>query len=94
MERGIQYYEWDRIEEAILEFNYIIHVLGTKTEKLDFVEIKLLSKAHHNLAVAYAKKKWYTDAEKESRKAFELFPTDDNRKLLDLIKTKKTKKTD
>ena len=25
MERGIQFYEWDRIEEAVLEFKYVIH---------------------------------------------------------------------
>ena len=28
MERGIQYYEWEKIEEAILEFKHIIHILS------------------------------------------------------------------
>ena len=49
--------------------------------------------ARHNLAVAYAKKKWYADALGEARKAFELFPTDDNRKVLELIQAKESQKT-
>lgn len=89
MERGIQYYEWNMIEKAILEFKYVIHSLDKKSGKLDYSKIKLLSRAHHNLAVSYAKKKWYEDAEKEARNAFELFPTDNNRKVLELIKTKR-----
>ena len=92
MERGIQFYEWDRIEEAILEFKYVIYTLASKTGKLDYGEIKLLSRAHYNLAVAYAKKKWYDDAAEEARKAFDLFPTEDNRKVLKLILTKSVQK--
>jgi hypothetical protein len=91
MERGIQFYEWDRIEEAILEFKYVIHSLGAQSKK-NYGEIKLLSRAHHNLAVSYAKKKWYTDATDEAQKAFELFPTDDNRNIFELIKKKKSQK--
>ena len=88
MERGIQYYEWEKIEKAILEFKYVIHTLSSETEKKDYKEIKLLSRAHHNLAVAYAKNKWYNDAIMEARKAFELIPTDDNRKVMELIQKK------
>ncbi len=94
MERGIQYYEWDMIEKAVLEFNHVIYSLGSQSKKLDYKEIKLLSRAHHNLAVAYAKKKWYTDALGEARKAFELFPTDENRKVLELIKIKESKQSE
>ena len=90
MERGIQYYEWNMIEKAVLEFKYVIHSLDITSKKLDYRKIKLLSRAHHNLAVAYAKKKWYEDAEKEARHAFELLPTDNNRRVLELIKTKRT----
>ena len=93
MERGIQYYEWNMIEKAVLEFKYVIHSLDIKSKKLDYRKIKLLSRAHHNLAVAYAKKKWYEDAEKEARSAFELLPTDNNRRVLELIKTKQTQQT-
>ena len=88
MERGIQYYEWENIEKAILEFKYVIHTLSGETEKKDYKQIQLLSRAHHNLAVAYAKKTWYNDAIMEARKAFELIPTDENRKVMELIQKK------
>ena len=89
MERGIQYYEWEKIEKAILEFKYVIHNLSAETGKKDYKKIQLLSRAHHNLAVAYAKKTWYNDAIMEARKAFELIPTDENRKVMELIQKKK-----
>ena len=88
MERGIQYYEWDMIEKAVLEFKYVIHSLDIEPNKIDQSNIKLLSRAHYNLAVVYAKKNWHKDAIDEARKAFDLFPTDENRKLLELIQTK------
>ena len=96
MERGIQYYEWDMIEKAVLEFKFVIHNLSSQNEKLDYSQIRLKSRAHHNLAVAYAKKSWYDDAAVEAREAFELFPSDDNRKVMELIQNKnstKSKKT-
>ena len=90
MERGIQYYEWEMSEKAVLEFKYVIHNLSAQTGKLDYKQIQLLSRAHHNLAVAYAKKTWYNDAIIEARKAFELIPTDDNRRVMELIQKKTT----
>jgi len=88
MERGIQYYEWEKIEKAILEFKYVIHTLSDKTAKNGYKHIQILSRAHHNLAVAYAKKTWYNDAILEARKAFELIPTEENRKVMELIQKK------
>ena len=88
MERGIQYYEWNMIEKAILEFKHVIYNLESQSNKLDYAEVKLLSRAHHNLAVSYAKKEWLEEAVSEAKIAFELFPTDDNRKVLDLIRNK------
>ena len=88
MERGIQYYEWDMIEKAVLEFKFVIHNLSAQNKKLDYSQIRLKSRAHHNLAVAYAKKSWYDDAAVEAREAFELFPSDDNRKVMELIQNK------
>ena len=93
MERGIQYYEWDMTEKAVLEFKHVINSLDGESNKKDYRNIKLLSRAHYNLAVAYAKKNWYEDAINEARKAFELFPTDENHKLLELIQIKIPKKT-
>ena len=88
MERGIQYYEWDMIEKAVLEFKYVIHTLSKQNNSSDYNQIRLLSRAHHNLSIAYAKREWYDDAVKEARQAFELIPTDDNRKVMELIQKK------
>ena len=88
MERGIQYYEWDMIEESILEFKNVTHALGAQSTKLDYSKIQLLSRAHHNLSVAYAKKEWYVEAVQEAKKAFSLYPSDDNKKVLELIQQK------
>ena len=85
MERGIQYYEWDMIEKAVLEFKSVIHQLNSATGSLNNNQIKLLARAHHNLAVAYAKKEWFEEALMEARKAFDLVPTDKNRRVIDLI---------
>jgi len=93
MERGIQFYEWDMLEKAILEFKYVIHTLESEN-KQNYNNIELLSRAHHNLAVSYAKKSWYTDALEEAIKAFKLLPTDENRKVLELIRTKASKNKD
>ena len=78
MERGIQYYQWDMIEKSVLEFKFVIHNLSSQNKKLNYSQIRLKSRAHHNLAVAYAKNSWYDDAAVEAREAFELFPSDDN----------------
>ena len=88
MERGIKYYEWGKIEKSILEFKYVIHSLSGKIGNKNYLNVQLLSRAHHNLAVAYAKKSWYKDAIKEAQKAFELIPTDDNRRVMELIQKK------
>ena len=76
------------LEKALLEFKYVVHRLKSKSSKLNYREIKLLSRANHNLAVSYAKKKWYIEAMAEARNAFNLFPTDENRKVLELIQAK------
>ena len=94
MERGIQYYEWEKIEKAILEFKYVIHTLSAQTGTKDYKHIQLLSRAHHNIAIAYAKKKWYKDAIMEARKAFELIPTDNNKKVIELIQKKMTSESE
>ena len=88
MERGIQYFEWNYIDKAILEFNQVIHMFPKDSRHLDYEQIQLLSQAHHNLAVAYAKKEWFEDAEREALSAFDLVPSSENRRVLDLIKQK------
>tara|TARA_A100001011_G_C14115167_1_gene758740 strand:+ start:424 stop:777 length:354 start_codon:yes stop_codon:yes gene_type:complete len=93
MERGIQYYEWDMIEKSILEFKYVIHQLSKEPRNLDYQKIKVKSRAHHNLAVAYAKKTWYDDAIKEAKNAFNLIPSEENKKVVDLIQKKVSNKS-
>ncbi|MDB3868677.1 hypothetical protein N9263_01290 [Candidatus Marinimicrobia bacterium] len=88
MERGIQYYEWNLVDKAILEFNQVVHMFPNDSRSLNYEQVQLLSQAHHNLAVAYAKKEWFVDAEREARSAFELVPSTENRRVLDLIKEK------
>ena len=86
--RGNEYYKRNEMEKAVLEYKFVIHDLSSQNKKLDHSQIKLKSRAHHNLAVAYAKKEWYDDAVLEAREAFELFPSDDNRKVMELIRNK------
>ena len=88
MERGIQYFEWNLVDKAISEFNQVVHMFPKDFRRLDYNQVKLLSQAHHNLAVAYAKKEWFEDAEREARSAFDLVPSSENRRVLDLIKEK------
>ena len=52
MERGIQYYEWGQFDDAVLEFKKVIHLFPPDIKRLNYNEIKLLSQAHHNLAMA------------------------------------------
>ena len=92
MERGIQYFEWNLVDKAILEFNQVVHMFPKDSGKLNYKQLEMLSQAHHNLAVAYAKKEWFSDAEKEARKAFDLVPSAENRRVLDLINEKNLKK--
>ena len=77
------------VDKAIIEFSKVVHMFPSAPRNLSYEHVELLAQAHHNLAVAYAKKEWYSDAEKEARIAFEMVPTNDNRKVLDLIIEKK-----
>ena len=88
MERGIQYYEWNLVDKAILEFNQVVHMFPKDSRSLDYDQVQLLSQAHHNLAVAYAKKEWFTDAEREARSAFGGGGGGGGGRVLDLIQDK------
>ena len=96
MERGIQYYEWavessgNNVDKAVIEFKQVVRLLSSKLPNISRNEALILGKAHHNLAVAYAKKKWYPGATKEAKKAFALYPSEENKKVLELIRKKST----
>ena len=85
MERGIQYYEWSQFDNAILEFKKVIHLFPPETRGLSYDEIRLLSQAHHNLSISYSKKGWDEEAKIEAKAAFNLVPSSENRKVLELI---------
>ena len=84
MERGIQYYEWNKFDNAILEFNKVVKKLENN-KNLNYEEIRLLSQAHHNLSISYSKKGWHDDAKDHAQKAFDLIPSSENRTVLELI---------
>ena len=88
MERGIQYYEWNKFDYAILEFKKVVHLFSNKTDNLNYDQIRLLSQAHHNLSISYSKKGWNTEAQIEAKKAFDLIPSTDNKEVLELINNK------
>ena len=85
MERGIQYYEWNKFDLAILEFKKVVHLLNEKNDNMDYEQIRLLSQAHHNLSISYSKKGWGNEAKIEAQKAFDLIPSNENRTVLELL---------
>jgi len=85
MERGIQYYEWNKFDYAILEFKKVVHIFSDKTDNLNYDQIRLLSQAYHNLSISYSKKGWHAEAQIEAKKAFDLIPSTENKEVLELI---------
>ncbi len=87
MERGIQYYEWNKFDNAILEFNKVIKMFENNDD-LSYEEIRLLSQAHHNLSISFSKIDDYINAKIHAQKAFDLIPSNENRTVLELITEK------
>ena len=73
---GKGYYDKGLINEAILEFK-----AATRAKEDNH-------QAHQRLAIAYTKKGWYDYALKEAETAFDLYPADENYKLIQVIKQK------
>ena len=87
MERGIQLYDWDKLDEAIVEFNKVKYLLDyTEGQSLESVE--LLAQAHFNLGITYAKMELYNKAEQEILNALSLIPNVEYREVLNLIRSK------
>ena len=84
MERGIYYYEWQKYNEAILEFNQAKYFQLAKKKK-SYDDIKLLAQAHYNLAITYAKLKLFEQASQEAKHAYNLIPNSEYRELIQLI---------
>lgn len=70
------YHEKGLINEAILEYKEAVRLNPR------------LYLAHHGLALAYTKKGWYEYALKEAEISFDMHPTDEGYRLIQLIKEK------
>ena len=81
MERGIQFYDWDKLDEAIVEFNKVQYLLDYK-EGQSLKSAELLAQAHFNLGITYAKKGLYNQAEQEILNALSLIPNPEYREVL------------
>ena len=94
MERGIQLYEWNKIDQSLLEFNHVINSLRPKWKdgKISAYELKLFTRAHYNLGVAFAKLEDWQNAEGHISFAIDLIPEKAYRDALNDIISKKAKK--
>jgi len=88
MERGIQFFEWNLLDKAILEFNQVILMLPDDPRLLTYEETEKLAKAYHNLAIAHLQLGRLDFAENYSLKAYQLLPTEENWKVLNTLKLK------
>ena len=84
MERGIKYFDWNKYEDAILEFNkakYLQIIDG----KNSYDNLKLLAQTHYNLAITHAKLGNLSKANEDAHRAFTLIPKPQYQELLNLI---------
>ena len=86
MERGIKLYDWNKLDDAIVEFNKVKYLLNYDKQELSSIE--LLAQAHFNLGITYAKKGLYNQAEQEILTALSLIPNPEYREVLHLIRKK------
>ena len=87
MERGIKLYDWNKLDDAIVEFNkvkYLLNYIGD--ESLESIE--LLAQAHFNLGISYAKMELYHQAEQELLNAISLIPNREYRDVLNMVRSK------
>ena len=89
LDLGLWYYQKGLVDDAVLEFKEVIRLLPSDPRRLTRRELDIVARAHYNLAVAYAKKKWYELALVEAEKTFELRPTPENYNLQELIRQRK-----
>ena len=88
MERGIQLYDWDKLDEALNEFSKVKYLLDyEKNPSMDTIE--LLAQAYFNLGITYAKMELFGQAEQEILQAIALLPNKEYREVLKLIQAKR-----
>ena len=89
MERGIKLYDWDKLDDAIVEFNKVKYLLNYDWEK-SLASVELLAQAHFNLGITYAKMALYYQAEQELLNAISLIPNKEYRDVLTMVRSKMT----
>ena len=85
MERGIKLYDWEKLDDAIIEFNKVKYLLSFKKAS-SLEDIELLAQAHYNLGITYAKMGLYNQSEQEILNAISLIPNKEYREVLELIR--------
>ena len=87
MERGIKLYDWDKLDDAIVEFNKVKYLLDYD-QNGSLASIELLAQAHFNLGITYAKMELYHQAEQEILNAISLIPNKEYRDVLNMVRSK------
>ena len=87
MERGIKLYDWNKLDDAIVEFNKVKYLLDYDG-KQSLESIQLLAQAHFNLGITYAKMELYNQAEQEILNAISLIPNKEYRDVLNMVRNK------
>ena len=87
MERGIKLYDWNKLDDAIVEFNKVKYLLNYDGNE-SLASVELLAQAHFNLGISYAKMKLYHKAEKEILNAISLIPNKEYRDVLNMVRSK------
>jgi len=85
LDLGQWYYQKNLVDDAILEYKEAIRLLPANPRDMSRLQLGQLSQAYFNLAIAYARKDWYELALVEAKKNFDLQPTEENFRLLNLI---------
>ena len=89
IERGIQYFDWGKFDQAILEFNRAKY-LQLVDKKHSYDDLKLLAQTHYNLSITHAKLGNLAKAHDEAQRAFTLIPKKEYQELLNLILEQKS----
>ena len=87
MERGIKLYDWNKLDDAIVEFNKVKYLLNYDGSK-SLASVELLAQAHFNLGISYAKMELYHQAEQEILNAISLIPNKEYRDVLNMVRSK------
>ena len=87
MERGIQFYEWNLYDKALLEFNQVIRMLPSDPRKLSYDETEMLSRAYYNIAISHLQLGRNDQVDGFANKAYQLLPTQENWDLLNDLRS-------